>query len=120
MAEARLRLELEVPRNIETRAEALTAPVKEVPVGIAAPAPDIGPSAPAIDHVARATAALEVRCEQAELLGFLLQTTSLELTRSKSWLRHRGRLPPFAERSSKVDGDMILRLPRVVRGVKPV
>eukprot|EP00964_Phaeocystis_antarctica_P090504 scaffold57895_cov62-Phaeocystis_antarctica.AAC.5 len=61
-ADVRRRLELEVPRNLGMRAEALAAWVEEVPVGIAgesALAPGLGISAPAIDHVARAAAALE-------------------------------------------------------------
>ena len=92
--------------------------------GGVAPAPDLGLSAPAVDHVARAAAALEVRNKQAELLGFLLHLVGVDseqVTGAPSWLRHRSLLPVLlAKRSGEVDGDMILRLPRVVRGVNPV
>eukprot|EP00964_Phaeocystis_antarctica_P064701 scaffold38950_cov68-Phaeocystis_antarctica.AAC.6 len=94
VAEARLRLELEVPRNLGMRAEALTAPVKEVLVGIAggvAPAPDLDPSAPAVDHVARAATALEVRCEQADPF-VLAAADGLELEVSRD-LRMRAKAP---------------------------
>ena len=63
------RLELEVPRNLGMRAEALAAWVEEVLVGLAgipASAPNLGLSAPAVDHVARSAAALEVRSKQAD------------------------------------------------------
>eukprot|EP00964_Phaeocystis_antarctica_P153836 scaffold122253_cov36-Phaeocystis_antarctica.AAC.1 len=172
-------LELEVPRDFRMRAEALATWVEEVLVRLAssvAPAPGLKLAMPAVNHVARAAAALEVRCEREDpfILALLVLLVLLVLhnlapaPRGVGMHRARPRLvelvavthalrqpPPLstavalrpellgllfrlvgvdseqvgtpswlpvllAKRSGEDDGDMILRLPRIVCCVKPV